>query len=128
MKIEEVIRRKIPDKYTNNGKELCYIKINSQFIIEKKNEQVVQAETDQWEEHESLEIRSCITTRCVKGPLQVPKEIIYDSYRKTKAVCKIFIEPKFFFAKPGNKKIHAHPEKAHDAELDKFFHELHAAK
>jgi len=64
----------------------------------------------------------------VKCPLQVPEEIIYDSYRKTKAVCKIFIEPKFFFAKPGNKKIHAHPQKAHDAELDKFFHELHAAK
>ena len=128
MKIKIVIRRKIPDKYTNNGEELCYIEINAQFIIEKKNEQVVQAEADKREEQKSLEVRSRVTTSCMKGPLQVPKEIIYDSDRKTKAVCKVFVETKFFFAKPRNKKIHAHPQQTDDAKLEKFFHKLHAAK
>ncbi|HYK47216.1 MAG TPA: hypothetical protein VEV83_18700 [Parafilimonas sp.] len=128
MKIKIVIGGKIPDKYTNNGEELCQIEINAQFIIEKKNEQVVQAEADNGEEHKSLKIRSCVTTRCVKRPLQVPKEIVYDRDRKAEAVCNIFIEAKFFFAKPRNKKIHAHPKKTDNAKLENFFHKLHVAK
>jgi len=57
-----------------------------------------------------------ITTR-LESPAQIQDKIVYYGARKSQAVCEIFIEPKFFFAQPCNKKINAHP---YEADYSKF--------
>jgi hypothetical protein len=127
MKIQIIIRRKIPNKNTNDSHRFCYIKINSQLIIEKKNKEIVQGKSYQRKQNKPYKVRSCVSGS-LEGPSQIKKEITYYRNRKPNTVCYVFINTQFFFAQPGNKKINTHSQQPDNTEFHHLLYQFHFAK